>query len=87
MARQDLSACLVSTPENIFYLTGLDHWGYFAPHLLIVPAASQLVLVTRAMERVTMEDAVRNARFEGHSDSETVAEPHSRRPSRSQLRA
>jgi Xaa-Pro dipeptidase len=28
-------------------------------------------LVTRAMERVTVENQVRNARFEGHTDSET----------------
>ncbi len=75
MARQDLSACLVSTPENIFYLTGLDHWGYFAPHLLIVLAQGEMVLATRSMERVTIENQVRNARFEGHSDSGTVAEP------------
>ena len=47
-----------SAPENIFYLTGLDHWGYFAPHLLIVPATGELVLVTRAMERVTVERQV-----------------------------
>jgi Xaa-Pro dipeptidase len=54
MAAQRVEVCLLSTPENIFYLTGLDHWGYFAPHLLIVPAASEMVLVTRAMEKVTV---------------------------------
>src|SRR3546814_6341952 len=51
-------------PENIFYLTGLDHWGYFAPHMLIVPLQGEVVLVTRAMERVTIANQVRNARFE-----------------------
>ena len=50
MAERDLDVCLLSAPENIFYLTGLDHWGYFAPHLLIVPAGGEMVLVTRAME-------------------------------------
>ena len=54
MAERELSACLLSAPENIFYLTGLDHWGYFAPHMLIVPAAGEMVLVARAMERVTV---------------------------------
>ena len=34
MADHGVEVCLLSTPENIFYLTGLDHWGYFAPHLL-----------------------------------------------------
>ena len=48
MAAQDLELCLISTPENVFYLTGLDHWGYFAPHLLLVPAAGEMALVTDA---------------------------------------
>ncbi|HTN98716.1 MAG TPA: aminopeptidase P family N-terminal domain-containing protein, partial [Nordella sp.] len=32
-----LDAAIFASPENVFYLTGLDHWGYFAPHLLILP--------------------------------------------------
>ncbi len=81
MALRGLDLLALSSPENIFYLIGLDHWGYFAPHLLLVPAAGDLVLITRAMERVTIENQVRNARFEGHSDSETAADlanPHLR---------
>jgi Xaa-Pro dipeptidase len=74
MDERDLDMALLSTPENIFYLTGLDHWGYFAPHLLVVPAEGEMVLVTRAMERVSVERQVRNALFEGHSDSETAAD-------------
>ncbi|HEX2527981.1 MAG TPA: Xaa-Pro peptidase family protein [Geminicoccus sp.] len=74
MARRDLPLVLLSSPDNIFYLTGLDHWGYFAPHLLIVPAEGGLVLVTRAMEQVTIAAQVANARFAGHADSETVAD-------------
>lgn len=74
MALQNLDVVLVSTPENIFYLTGLDHWGYFAPHLLVVPADEPMTLVTRAMERVSVERQVRNALFEGHDDSETAAD-------------
>jgi Xaa-Pro dipeptidase len=74
LARRDLELALISSPDNIFYLTGLDHWGYFAPHMLIVPAAGELVLVTRAMEKVTIADQVHNVRFAGHSDSETVAD-------------
>lgn len=74
MAARDLDLLLVSTPENIFYLCGLDHWGYFAPHLLMVPAEGELVLVTRAMEKVTVANQVANARFLGHQDGETVAD-------------
>lgn len=74
MAEQDLDTVLVSTPENIFYLIGLDHWGYFATHLLVVPAEGQMTLVTRAMERVSINHQVRNALFAGHEDSETAAD-------------
>lgn len=74
MGERGVDMLLVSAPENIFYLTGLDHWGYFAPHVLVVPADGELVLVTRAMEKVTVANHVKNASFEGHSDSETVAD-------------
>ena len=74
MAQQGLDVCLISTPENIFYLTGLDHWGYFAAHVLLVPADGEMTLITRAMEQVTVAHQVKNARFAGHDDSETAAD-------------
>lgn len=74
MAARDLDMALLSAPENIFYLTGLDHWGYFAPHVLILPAEGEPVLITRQMEQVTIRNQVRNAHFIGHSDSETAAD-------------
>ncbi|KZY35833.1 creatininase [Roseovarius sp. HI0049] len=74
MARRGLDMALFSSPENIFYLIGLDHWGYFAPHLLIVPAEGDLILITRQMEQVVIRNQVRNATFIGHTDSETAAD-------------
>jgi len=74
LAERELDAAVISAPENVFYLTGLDHWGYFAPHLLIVPVEGQPVLVTRAMERVSVEKQVKTAAFRGHTDSETAAD-------------
>lgn len=74
MADQGLDVCLISTPENIFYLTGLDHWGYFAPHVLMVPAVGELTLVTRDMERGTVSNQVETASFAGHGDDETAAD-------------
>ena len=73
-----LDGAVVAAPENVFYLTGLDHWGYFAPHLLIVPLQGTPVLVTRAMERVSVDKQVRAAEFRGHSDSETAADMSAR---------
>ena len=74
LERRRLDAAVFASPENVFYLTGLDHWGYFAPHLLIVPLEGRNVLVTRGMERVSVEKQVRSAEFRGHSDSETAAD-------------
>jgi Xaa-Pro dipeptidase len=70
MAEWDLDGIVVTVPENIYYLTTLDHWGFFACHLLIVPREGDMILVCRAMERITVENQVRNARFLGHADSE-----------------
>jgi Xaa-Pro dipeptidase len=74
LERRKLDAAIFASPENVFYLTGLDHWGYFAPHLLIVPLSGQNILITRAMERVSVEKQVRSAQFRGHPDSETAAD-------------
>ncbi|MEI4196290.1 M24 family metallopeptidase [Roseovarius sp. E0-M6] len=74
MAAHGLDLLFLSAPENIFYLCGLDHWGYFAPHVLAIPQEGEPVLFTRAMEQVAIANQVRNAHFVGHSDSETVVE-------------
>lgn len=74
MSARGLDMILLSTPENIFYLTGLDHWGYFAPHLLVVPSDGDMLLITRQMERVSIQKQVRNAFFQGHEDHETAAD-------------
>lgn len=70
MAARQLDACLISTPENIYYLAGLSHQGYFAYHLLIVPLEGALTLITRAMERVTITNQMPHARFVGYGDSD-----------------
>ncbi|MBZ9959639.1 M24 family metallopeptidase [Mesorhizobium sp. BR1-1-14] len=74
LAERKLDAAVFASPETVFYLTGLDHWGYFAPHLLIVTLDRRPILVTRSMEKVTIENQVRAAEFRGHSDSETAAD-------------
>ena len=74
MKQLDLDALLVSVPENIYYLTGLDHWGFFACHVLIVPAEGRMALTCRAMERITVENQVSNAEFHGHSDTEELSD-------------
>jgi len=50
-----LGALLLASPENIYYLVGLDHLGYFAFTLLVLPLEGPPMLVIRAMERPTVE--------------------------------
>lgn len=68
MVERGLDACLTASPENVYYLTGLNHQGYFAYQLLVVPLEGQPVLITRAMERATIRDMVPDVRHVGYSD-------------------
>jgi Xaa-Pro dipeptidase len=54
MYDRGLSALCLVSPENIYYLVGLNHQGYFAFSLLVLPLQGRPVLVTRAMERPTV---------------------------------
>lgn len=54
MAVRRLDAVALTSPENVYYYGGLDHLGYFAFTLLIIPRDGVPVLVTRAMERATV---------------------------------
>jgi len=69
-----LDACLITAPENIYYLTGLSHQGFFAFHGLIVPCEGEMYLVTRAMERVTVENQLDGVHFVGHADGADPAQ-------------
>lgn len=74
MANRGLDACLIASPENIYYLTGLDHMGYFAYQTLIFPQQGQPILITRAMERPTVRDQVPDVKHVGYSDGSESAE-------------
>jgi Xaa-Pro dipeptidase len=54
MRERGLDALLVVGPENIYYLTGLNHQGYFSLTVLVVPMEGPLLLVAREMERATI---------------------------------
>lgn len=68
MSRRGIDACLIASPENTYYLAGLDHQGYFACQLLILPLQGKPILVTRAMERATVRDQVPDVIHVGYSD-------------------
>lgn len=68
MADKDIEASLISSPENIYYLTGLDHQGYFAYQLLVIPGDAPPVFISRAMEKATVRDQMPGIRHVGYSD-------------------
>lgn len=74
MTRRNVEVCLISAAENIYYLTGLNHQGYFAFHMLIVPLEGELIFVARAMEQATVAPQVKNSRFVGFPDHVNPAE-------------
>jgi Xaa-Pro dipeptidase len=69
-----LDGIIIAVPESIYYLTGLDHWGFFAAHALVVNANGEMALSCRAMERITIENQVANAKFYGHKDHEELSD-------------
>lgn len=68
IAARQLDGMLISSPENIFYLTGLNYLGYFAYQLLVVPLDGTPALITRAMEHATIRDKVPGVRHVKYSD-------------------
>ncbi|MCS4503761.1 Ectoine hydrolase [wastewater metagenome] len=73
MSEQGHDALLIASPENINYLSGLDHMGYFACQLLIFPAKGQPMLVTRAMEQAVVRDQVPDLIHIGYTDGSAPA--------------
>ena len=74
LAEQNLDGLIISVPENIYYLTGLDHWGFFAAHILVLNRNGEMALCCRAMEKITFDNQVKNANFYGHADHEELSD-------------
>lgn len=56
MARNQLDALLLHQPENIAWLSGFWHDGFFTYHSLVVPAQGDPILVDRALEDPVAEE-------------------------------
>jgi Xaa-Pro dipeptidase len=78
MADRGLAAVALTSPENVYYLLGLDHLGYFAFTMLVLPADGEPVLVTREMERATVRAQVPGARHVTFADGEDPADAAAR---------
>ncbi len=73
MAAHDLDALLLTSPENIYYLVGLSHQGYFAFTMLLFRIDGPPLLVTRSMERVTVTEQAPHVEHVGFADHEDAA--------------
>jgi Xaa-Pro dipeptidase len=74
MAGQGLDALLLVSPEDIYYLIGLNHQGYFAYTLLLVPSAGPTFLVTRSMELLTIAAQAPEVEHVGFADDREPAD-------------
>jgi Xaa-Pro dipeptidase len=68
--RHDLDALLITSPENIYYLIGLTHQGYFAFTMLILPREGEPSLLTRRMEAYTISRQAPDIHHIGYGDDE-----------------
>jgi Xaa-Pro aminopeptidase len=55
MRERELDALVVCSPENVCYLIGLDHLGYFAFTAVILGLEGPPAIVIRAMEQPTLD--------------------------------
>lgn len=66
----DLDALVITSPENVYYLIGLNHQGYFAFTMLVLPSEGELSLLTRRMEAYTISRQAPDIDHHGYGDDE-----------------
>jgi Xaa-Pro dipeptidase len=74
MDERGLGTLLLTSPEDLYYLVGLNHHGYFAFTALLLPIEGRPVLVLRAMERPTVELQAPDCVFVPYEDVEDPAD-------------
>lgn len=74
MERHGFDALLVTAPEDVHYLCGLDHQGHFALTALVVPLYGRPVLIERAMETPTALAQTHGVTHHGYDDATDPAD-------------
>lgn len=54
LAARGIDACLISIPENIYYLTGFTSTGYYMYQTLVLPVAGEPTFVTYLEEKINV---------------------------------
>lgn len=70
----DIDALVITSPENIYYLVGLTHQGYFAFTMLVLPREGELSLLTRQMEAYTISQQAPDVLHIGYGDDEDAGD-------------
>ncbi|SFT85737.1 M24 family metallopeptidase [Paraburkholderia aspalathi] len=68
-----VDVAVFTSPENIYYLAGLDYEGYFCLHALLVPAKGKPVLFARKIETPTILRQATQVQYVGYADNDNVA--------------
>lgn len=74
MEQRGSDALLIVSPENVYYLLGLNSQGYFAFTLLVLPLSGQPRLLTRAVEQPTVAAQVSSAEHVTFSDDDDLVD-------------
>jgi Xaa-Pro dipeptidase len=72
LAARNIDACLISIPENIYYLTGFTSTGYYMYQTLILPAEGEPSFVTYLEEKINV---ARRSWMEGCLTYSVVEDP------------
>ena len=73
LAAAGLAGACVTGPEDVYYLTGLNHQGYFAFTMLVLPQTGVPVIVARQMEATTLSVQVPWCLHYGYQDIQDPA--------------
>lgn len=72
MDRRALDAMIVTTPENLFYLTGYQTPGYYYFQALVVPLEGEPLMVTRLLEDTNVESRTWVEHSRPYADTESA---------------
>jgi Xaa-Pro dipeptidase len=70
LAASDIDLAIVSTPENINYLTGHGSPGYYTYQCLLVPQSGEPTLLTRETEVINAEESSYLTHIVGYADTD-----------------
>jgi Xaa-Pro aminopeptidase len=72
LAERGIDACLISIPENIYYLTGFTSTGYYMYQTLILPAEGDPQFVTYLEEKINV---IRRSWMERYATYSVIEDP------------